>query len=85
MAQMLKDNRSKREKIAERDRKIRKLYIAIADEAVEIGQISSEMKRIEAEDEAAIMKSCRKIEDCISSIRRKYKEVEKLQYSDIDD
>lgn len=77
-------DRSKKEKIEERDRKIRQIRMRIADECVNINQISGELRKTETEEEAKLMKLCRRIEDGISSIRRKYKEIERLEYTEIE-
>lgn len=77
-------DKRREEKRAEQNRKIQKLRTQIADACVSINQISGELRKTDPEEESKLMKQCRQIEDSISDIRRKYKEIERLEYIEIE-
>ena len=80
---LAKDN-EKKERKARRSRQIERLYENIADICCEIHNAAYNLRTSDYDNEINVMKNCRKIEDYISDIRRKYKEIEKLKYGDDD-
>lgn len=75
-------DREKQEREAEKKKRLERLYESISDICGEISTTSYDLKAVDGEDENNVMKACRRIEDYIGDIRRKYKEIEKLKYSD---
>ena len=77
----LAKDREKREREAERKKRIERLYESISDVCGEINSSAYDLKAIDSEDENNVMRVCRCIEDYIGDIRRKYNDIEKLKYS----
>ena len=77
-------DKEKKEREAQKKKQLDKLYASIPDLCAEISNAAYNLKAVDGDDETNIMKACRRIEDYISDIRRKYREIEKLKYSDDD-
>ena len=78
----LERSREKQERKREKEKKLKRLYDSIANTCNEICSASYNLKAVDGEDETNIIRSCRRIDDYISDIRRMYKEAEKIKYSD---
>jgi len=68
---------------SERDSKVYKLKLYIADRCLDIKNLSQDLKL--AEDEDVVLKLCRKIEDHITDIRRNYEKIEELNATKVEE